>query len=103
FIYRNHGNILHLDQYVDRERRVFFMRVEWELANFSIDQHEIGNAFHLVVGKQFSMEWFLHFSDEVQRMAIFVSKYEHCLYDILSRWRIGELPAEIPLIISNHP
>lgn len=101
FIFQNGGNILHLDQHVDAEAKVFFMRVEWDMAGFLIKAHELNAAFEFV-GRRFTMSWALHFSDDVPRMALFVSKQAHCLYDILSRWRGGEWQVEIPLIISNH-
>ncbi|WP_310599702.1 formyltetrahydrofolate deformylase [Desulfobulbus sp.] len=103
FIYKNNGNITNLDQHVDVKRKVFFMRVEWELDNFIIPDNKIGEYFDTLIAKKFDMQWQLHFSHEVPRMAVFVSKQPHCLYDILSRWRSQELEVDIPLIISNHP
>lgn len=101
FIFQNGGNILHLDQHVDAEAKVFFMRVEWDMAGFLVQSHELNAAFEFV-GRRFNMTWALHLSDEVPRMAVFVSKQAHCLYDILSRWRGGEWRVDIPLILSNH-
>ncbi|MEA2094104.1 MAG: formyltetrahydrofolate deformylase [Pseudomonadota bacterium] len=103
FIYRNGGNILYLDQHVDPERRIFFMRVEWDLINFSIPVQEISATFATLVGTRFSMQWWLHFSGEVPRMALFVSRQPHCFYDILARFEAKEWQVQIPLIISNHP
>lgn len=103
FIYRNGGNILYLDQHVDAGQGVFFMRVEWDLENFALPAGEIDTAFAERVAGRFAMQWQLHFSDEVQRMALFVSKQPHCFYDILARYEAGELQVEIPLIVSNHP
>lgn len=102
FIAENHGNILHLDQHVDGEENVFFMRVEWDLANFRIASQAIAGAFG-GLADHFNMTWQLHFSSRTPKMAIFVSKEAHCLYDILSRWQSGEWQVEIPAIISNHP
>jgi len=102
FIFKNGGNILYLDQHVDTERQVFFMRIEWDLHDFVITDGKIGEYFETLVAKRFSMNWRLHFSDEVPRMALFVSKQPHCFYDILSRYEAGEWQVEIPLIISNH-
>jgi formyltetrahydrofolate deformylase len=102
FIYKNNGNITFLDQHVDLSREVFFMRIEWELDQFIIPDEKIGEYFDTLIAKKYSMKWQLHFSHEVPRMAIFVSKMAHCLYDILSRWKSGELKVEIPLVISNH-
>ncbi|MCL1979598.1 MAG: formyltetrahydrofolate deformylase, partial [Proteobacteria bacterium] len=87
FIFRNNGNITNLDQHVDIKRQVFFMRVEWELDTFIIPDNKIGEYFDTLIAKKFDMQWQLHFSHEVPRMAVFVSKQSHCLYDILSRWR----------------
>ncbi|MGB5427494.1 MAG: formyltetrahydrofolate deformylase [Gammaproteobacteria bacterium] len=102
FIFKNGGNILYLDQHVDTERQVFFMRIEWDLHDFVIADGKIGEYFETLVAKRFSMNWQLHFSNEVPRMALFVSKQPHCFYDILARYEAGEWQVEIPLIISNH-
>ncbi|MCA9981369.1 MAG: formyltetrahydrofolate deformylase [Anaerolineales bacterium] len=102
FIQKNSGNILHLDQHVDDRQSVFFMRVEWDLADFAIPRAKIGEFFKVLIGDKYDMTWELHFSDERPRMALFVSKLSHCLYDILARWHAAEWPVEIPLIISNH-
>lgn len=102
FLYRNNGNILHLDQHVDAEANVFFMRVEWELDGFALPDSEIVPAFQ-VIADRLQMRWAIHFSDEIPRMAVFVSKQGHCLYDILARYQSGEWRVEIPVIISNHP
>ena len=103
FIYKNKGNILYLDQHVDSEKRVFFMRVEWDLKDFVIPTEKIGEFFQVLVGARYDMQWTLHFSDAIPRMAIFVSKLSHCMFDILSRVQSKEWQIEIPLIISNHP
>ena len=102
FIFRNNGNITYLDQHVDLSKNVFFMRIEWELDNFVIPDDKIGEFFDVLIAKKYNMKWQLHFSHEVPRMALFVSKLPHCLYDILSRWKSQEIDVEIPLIISNH-
>src|SRR5665647_375419 len=102
FIYTNNGNITFLDQHVDLSRKIFFMRIEWELDQFIIPDDKIGEYFDTLIAKKFDMQWQLHFSHEVPRMALFVSKLPHCLYDILSRWKSQEIEVEIPLIISNH-
>ena len=102
YIFKNGGNILYLDQHVDTERQVFFMRVEWDLHDFVIADRKIGEYFETLVAKRYSMNWRLHFSDEVPRMALFVSKQPHCFYDTLARYEAGEWQVEIPLIISNH-
>jgi formyltetrahydrofolate deformylase len=102
FIYRNDGNIVHADQHVDAEAGLFLQRIEWELAGFGIDRAGLADAFRPIAEK-FGMQWELHFSDYVPRVAIFVSKLEHCLSDLLLRQRMGEFEAEIRLVISNHP
>jgi formyltetrahydrofolate deformylase len=101
FIYQNGGNIIHADQHTDLEKKVFLQRVEWELGGFKIKRENIGKEFSSI-GDKFKMDWRIHFSDYVPKIAILVSKAEHCLYDILIRQRMGELGAEISLIISNH-
>jgi len=102
FIFRRNGNILHLDQHVDTEHNVFFMRVQWDLTQFEISKDKIAPAF-VPLAEQYGMTWRIHLSDEIQRMALFVTKEDHCLYDLLSRWQAGDLRVHIPLIISNHP
>lgn len=102
FIHTNNGNITYLDQHVDVERKVFFMRIEWELEAFIIPDEKIEEYFDTLIARKFEMQWQLHFSHEVPRMALFVSTQPHCLYDILSRWKSREIEVVIPLIISNH-
>jgi formyltetrahydrofolate deformylase len=102
FIYRNNGNIVHADQHVDAEAGLFLQRIEWELADFHIRRAELADAFRPIAEK-FGMQWELHFTDYVPRIAIFVSKLEHCLSDLLLRQRMGEFAAEVPVVISNHP
>jgi len=103
FISKNDGNILFLDQHVDSQEQAFFMRVEWDLQKFSLSRNQIGSVFEKTIAKKFEMKWKLHFSDEQPRLAIFVSKYSHCLYDLLARHQAEEWNAQIKLIISNHP
>ncbi len=101
FVHQHNGNVLHLDQHVDFEQDVFFMRMEWTLADFDLELPEFSRAFE-PLAKQYSIDWEIFDSAEPIRMAIFVSKMSHCLYDILSRHESGEFPVEIPLVISNH-
>ena len=101
FLYRNGGNIVHADQHTDHEEGVFLQRVEWETDGFAVERAGIADAFR-PVAERFGMQWRIHFSDEVPRVAILASKMQHCLLDLLSRWRLGELGCEIPLVISNH-
>ncbi len=102
FIAAHNGNIIYLDQHVDAQKQVFFMRIEWELERFAIPAEEIGPRFEAELAQRFNMSWRLHFSNEVPRMAIFVSKLSHCLFDLLARYQSGEWQVEVPLIISNH-
>jgi formyltetrahydrofolate deformylase len=102
FIFENSGNIIHADQHTDQEQKIFLQRVEWELEGFKIPREKIEKEFsHLA--KKFGMHWRLHFSDHIPRIAIMVSTAEHCLHDLLMRRSMGELQADIPLIIGNHP
>ena len=103
FININGGNILYLDQYVDRENRIFFMRIEWDLTHFIIPEDKIEEYFHSLCAQKYCINFSLYFSDRIPRMAIFVSTMSHCLYDLLARYTAGEWEVEIPLIISNHP
>jgi formyltetrahydrofolate deformylase len=103
FLYKNNGNIIDLNQHVDAGNRVFFMRIEWDLEGFSIPREKIGEYFQTLIADKLGLAWTLFFSDEVPRMAIFVTRRAHCLYDLLSRWQSGEWTVEIPLVIGNHP
>ena len=102
FIHENRGNIVDLDEHVDASNEIFYMRVEWSLDEFAIRAEDIGERFQTLIATRFNMTWGLRFSHEVPRMAIFVSKLGHCLYDLLSRWQSGEWRVEIPLVVSNH-
>ena len=103
FITVNKGNIIYLDQYVDHVENIFFMRIEWEFKNFLIPQEKIEDYFATLYAQKYEMFFRLYFSDTKPRMAIFVSKMSHCLFDLLARYTAGEWNVEIPLIISNHP
>lgn len=102
FLFEHNGNIIDLDEHVEKSEGIFFMRVEWELDGFDIPKGEIHDAFKSKIASRFDMQWQLHFTDKKPRMAIFVSRASHCLYDILSRHYSGEWQIEIPVIISNH-
>jgi len=101
FIYRANGNTLHADEHQDYERNLFLMRVEWDLAGFSIDMRDFAKEFQPVADR-FGMKWRVALSSYRPKVAIFVSRYDHCLTDLLYRQHSGELACEIPLIISNH-
>ena len=103
FITVNKGNIIYLDQYVDHVENIFFMRIEWELKDFLVPQEKIVDYFATLYAQKYEMNFRLYFSDTKPRMAIFVSKMSHCLFDLLARYTAGEWNVEIPLIISNHP
>ncbi len=102
FITDNNGNIVYLDQYVDSLDGMFFMRLEWELGNFTIPREKLKDYIQTLYAQRYDMTFSLHFSDVKPRMAIFVSKMSHCLYDLLARYKAGEWNVEIPCIISNH-
>jgi formyltetrahydrofolate deformylase len=101
FLYRLGGNILHADQHKDAALNLFFMRVEWELEGFSLPLERFGAAFG-PLAERFSMKWRLARSTARPRLALMVSKYDHCLADLLYRWRCGELRCEVALVIGNH-
>jgi formyltetrahydrofolate deformylase len=96
------GNIVYLDQHVDSDQNVFFMRLECELPNSELALEAIKRDFEIKLAQPFSMAWEWYAKEDKPKMALFVSKYDHCLFDILGRYSTGELPLEIPLIISNH-
>jgi len=101
FLYANGANILHADQHQDNDLNLFFMRVEWDLEGFGLS----GDAFRAEfapVAARFHMRWKLAYSARKQRIAVFVSRYQHCLVDLLYRRQIGELNGEIAVIIGNH-
>jgi formyltetrahydrofolate deformylase len=107
FVYRHGGNILHADEHADEESGLFLMRVEFDPKDFDIDLSqkdltEFSKQF-APVAEAFAMKWRLAQSSHRQRMIILVSKYDHCLVDLLYRHHSGELNCDIPLIISNHP
>ena len=107
FVYRHGGNILHADEHADEESGLFLMRVEFDPKDFDIDlsQKDLADFSRNFspVAETFAMKWRLAQSSRRQRMIIFVSKYDHCLVDLLYRQQSGELACDIPLIISNHP
>jgi formyltetrahydrofolate deformylase len=103
FIAKHRGNIIYLDQHVDPQKKIFFMRVEFDLAAFTVEPGKIKERFSTEVAEPYNMNWGLYFSDETPRMAVFVSKLPHCLFDIIARIESGEWNVELPVIISNHP
>ena len=103
FIHQSQGNITYIDQYVDRPNATFFMRVECDLNGNDFDFQDFKDRFHQDLGKRFSLHCDFYQKNHKPKMAVFVSKYDHCLYDILAKQQSGELTAEIPFILSNHP
>ena len=102
FVTSHGGNIVDLQQHTDHTDALFFQRVEFELDGLTLSRDEIA-ATAAPVLERFAMRWTLRFTDERQRVAVLVSRESHCLYDLLHRRRSGELPIEIPVVISNHP
>ncbi len=102
FIYRYDGNILHFEQHQAGEERYYLARVVWSLEGFRLDLQDFDGAFGPIAHK-FGMNWCIRLSKCRPRVAIFVSKYDHCLVDLLYRQRNGELACDFPLIVSNHP
>ncbi|MDZ8053704.1 MAG: formyltetrahydrofolate deformylase [Aulosira sp. ZfuVER01] len=101
FIYANGGNIIHADQHTDFAAGLFLTRIEWQLQGFNLPRDLIGPAFN-AIAQPLGAKWELHFSDTIPRIAIWVSKQDHCLFDLIWRQRAKEFVAELPLIISNH-
>src|SRR5215469_1865966 len=102
FIFRHNGNILHADEHADEESSLFLMRVEFDPTDFDIDLSDFPRHFSSLAEK-FAIQWRLARSNHRPKMVILVSKYDHCLVDLLYRHKSGELACDIPLIISNHP
>ena len=102
FITDNKGNIVYLDQYVDTLDGMFFMRIEWELEHFLVPREKIREYIATLYASKYGMTFDLYFNDMKPRMAIFVSRMSHCLYDLLARYKAGEWRVDIPCIISNH-
>ncbi len=102
FVFERSGNIINLEQYVNQDEKILFMRLEWALDKFTIEAEEISEAFK-PLGKEFNANWEIKFTGvEKPRVAILVSKHLHCLLDLLWRCQLNEIECEIPLIISNH-
>jgi len=102
FLYEHGANILHADQHQDNELQLFFMRVEWSLDGFDLEPGRFADQFQ-PIAEEFRMRWRLEYSTAPASAAIFVSREQHCLLDLLHRHQNGELRCHIPLIVSNHP
>jgi formyltetrahydrofolate deformylase len=102
FIHSHSGNVIYLDQHVDKSSNVFFMRLEIEFEPEQVNSKSFKDAFKETIALPYDMHWSLHLDSVRPKMALFVSKYNHCLYDLLGRHNSGELPVDIPFILSNH-
>ena len=102
FLYEHGANILHADQHQDNQEKLFFMRVEWDLDGFDMDRAAFDLAF-APLAAQFGMRWRVGYSTDRLRVAIFVSRYLHCVSDLFHRVETNELKCAVPLVISNHP
>jgi formyltetrahydrofolate deformylase len=101
-LYKHNGNIIHADQHEDAAQGLFLMRVQWDLTNFDLAPDAFAKVF-TPLAEKFQMRWRLELPAVRSRVAIMVSRYDHCLADLLYRYESGELVCDIPLIISNHP
>jgi formyltetrahydrofolate deformylase len=102
FVFRHNGNILHADEHGDAESGIFLMRVEFDPSQFDIPLADFARHF-APIAEKFEMQWRLAQSSFRPKMAVLVSKYDHCFADLLYRHKSGELTCDIPLVISNHP
>ncbi len=102
FVYERGGNILDLDEHVDRAEQMFFVRVAWDMTDFEVPAGKIDETFRTLAG-EFGAVWSVRLNNQKRRLAILVSKTDHCLQEILWRNELGEFDAEISLVISNHP
>lgn len=101
FLYQHSANILHADEHQDSELNLFFLRVEWDISDFDLDRETFSSLFGKLAG-EFKMTWEISYSKDITRVALFVSKEDHCLADLLYRYKSGELSCKISFIISNH-
>ncbi|MBI3379357.1 formyltetrahydrofolate deformylase, partial [Candidatus Gottesmanbacteria bacterium] len=101
FLYKHGANILHADQHQDSELNLFFQRIEWDLNGFNLNEKDFKKKFS-EIAKEFNMRWQLYYSNDLVKIAIFVSNEDHCLADLLFRYKNGEINCEIPLVIGNH-
>ncbi len=101
FIFQRGGDIINLDEHVDNEENMFFIRVEWNLKEFTVSTDRFEKEFE-TLGNEFNAAWEVKYSYNKPRLAIFVSKYDHCLQEILWRHNNKEIDAEISFIVSNH-
>jgi formyltetrahydrofolate deformylase len=102
FIFERSGNIIDLDEHVDEDDHIFFLRVTWDMITFSVPPDKLEEEFR-PIAREYQAKWFIRLNQNKRKIAIFVSKYAHCLQEILWRHELGEFDTEIALIISNHP
>lgn len=102
FIHAQDGNIIYIDQHVDKESGELFMRLESEFSEENFTINNFKERFDAQLTEKFKINWSIHTEDKKPKMGLFVSKYNHCLYDLLSRFNSGELAVDIPFILSNH-
>lgn len=102
FLYKHNANILHADEHLDSEKILFFLRKEWDLSDFSLSKEKFEALFSAIADK-FQMKWKVFYSGNKPKIAIFVSQEEHCLSDLLYRYKSNELNCSVSLIVSNHP
>lgn len=102
FLYQHNGNIVHADQHEDSANGLFFMRVEWDLSDFTLEGDAAFHAAFAPLAEAFAMQYQLNFTQRKLRVALFVSKYDHCLADLLYRYHAGEIPCEMAVVIGNH-
>lgn len=101
FLYKHNANILHADEHIDYESNLFFLRTEWDLQGFVLSKEEFTNQFSSIA-EEFVMDFSLYYSDMRHRIAIFVSRDDHCLADLLLRHHSGELDCDIAYVLGNH-
>ncbi len=101
FLYHHNGNIIHADQHTDFSSGLFLTRIEWQLKDFELSRPELVEKWSYLA-QSLGATWTIHFSDDIPRIALWVTKQDHCLLDLLWRWQSHELPGEIAVIISNH-
>jgi formyltetrahydrofolate deformylase len=104
FLFRHGANIIDFDQHsTDDEGGVYFTRLEFQTARLDVPLDALRAAFDEEVARPFAMTWRLAAASDRRRVAVLVSRHDHALLELLWTWKRGELPAEVPLVISNHP
>jgi len=102
FLFEHGANILQSDQYsTDPEGGLFFMRIEFTIPDLAGQENKLEQDF-TEIGERFSMDWHFAYAYHIKKMAIFVSRQDHCLMELLWQWQAGDLVADIAVVISNH-